>query len=54
MNPPALRLKPVHHGWMVMLSNGRVLAQFTGVGAKRRALHYLASRDVIRDAADAR
>jgi hypothetical protein len=36
---------------MVMLSDGRVVAQFTGVG-KRRALRYLASRDVISDAAD--
>lgn len=35
-----------------MLSDGRVVAQFTGVGAKRRALRYLASRDVISDAAD--
>jgi hypothetical protein len=54
MNPPALRLKPVHHGWVVMLSDGRVLAQFTGVRAKRRALRYLASHDVITDAADVR
>jgi hypothetical protein len=43
MNLPALQLKAVHHGWAVMITNGWVLAQFTGVGAKRRALRYLAS-----------
>jgi hypothetical protein len=51
MNPPALQLKPVRHGWAVMLTDGQVLAQFTGLGAKRRALRYL-GHDVIRDAAD--
>jgi hypothetical protein len=25
MNPPALRLKPGHHGWAVMLTDGWVL-----------------------------
>jgi hypothetical protein len=54
MNPPALQLKPVHHGWVVMLTDGRALAQFTGVGAKRRAMRYLVGHDVIRDAADVR
>ena len=54
MNLPALQLKAVNHGWAVMITNGRVLAQFTGVGAKRRALRYLASQDLIRDAADLR
>jgi hypothetical protein len=52
MNLHTLQLKPVDHGWAVMLADGRVLAQFTGLGAKRRALRYLAGRDVIRDAAD--
>jgi hypothetical protein len=52
MNPPALQLKPVDHGWAVTLTDGRVLARFHGLGAKCRALRYLAGHDVIRDAAD--
>jgi hypothetical protein len=54
MNLHTLQLKPVDHGWAVTVTDGRVLAQFTGLGAKRRALRYLASDDVIRDATDVR
>ena len=37
----ALTLKPIDHGWAVMLSDGRELVRFMGFGAKRRALRYL-------------
>ena len=35
MNPLAVLLKPVERGWAIELSNGRELARFTGLGAKR-------------------
>jgi hypothetical protein len=41
VNPVALVLKPIHHGWAVMLTDGRELVRFTGLGAKRRAQRYL-------------
>ncbi len=43
MNALAVVLKPVNHGWAVALTDGRVLARFTGLAARRRALRYLAS-----------
>jgi hypothetical protein len=42
----ALMLKPIDHGWAVMLTNGRELIRFKGLGAKFRALRYLASHDL--------
>ena len=42
MNALALMLRRVHHGWAVTLTDGREVARFTGPGAKRRALRYLA------------
>jgi hypothetical protein len=42
MNALAIMLTPIRHGWAVTLSNGRELVRFTGLGAKRRALRYLA------------
>jgi hypothetical protein len=39
----ALMLKPITHGWAVVLTDGRELVRFTGLGAKRRALRYLAT-----------
>ena len=42
MNALAVVLKPINHGWAVMLTDGRELARFTGLGAKWRALRYLA------------
>ena len=36
-------LKPLDHGWSVALTDGRELARFNGLGAKRRALRYLES-----------
>lgn len=50
MNPLAVLLKPVERGWAIELSNGRELARFTGLGAKRRALRYLASHDIAGEA----
>ena len=41
MNPVALFLKPIHHGWAVGLTDGRELVRFTGLGAKARARRYL-------------
>jgi hypothetical protein len=52
MNALALILKPIDHGWAVTLSDGRELVRFVGLGAKRRALRYLARLDpakVVRD-----
>jgi hypothetical protein len=42
MNGLAMVLKPVDHGWAVALTDGREIVRFTGPGAKRRALRYLA------------
>lgn len=52
MDALALALKPIRRGWAITLTDGRELARFTGLGAKRRALRYLASHDVSKDAAD--
>jgi hypothetical protein len=41
MNALALMLRPLNHGWAVMLTDGSELARFTGFGARRRALRYL-------------
>jgi hypothetical protein len=49
MNALVLMLKHVRHGWAVTLSDGRELARFTGLGAKRRALRYLARNYVGRE-----
>ena len=49
MNALALTLKPIDHGWAVALTDGRELVRFTGLCAKRRALRYLAGRDLIRE-----
>jgi hypothetical protein len=42
MSPVAVQLARIEHGWAVTLTDGRELARFTGLGAKRRALRYLA------------
>jgi hypothetical protein len=49
MNALVLMLKHIRHGWAVTLSDGRELVRFTGLGAKRRALRYLASQYVGRE-----
>ncbi|HUZ30391.1 MAG TPA: hypothetical protein VMU90_14180 [Solirubrobacteraceae bacterium] len=45
MSALALILKPIDHGWAVMLSDGRELVRFVGLGARRRALRYLERLD---------
>ncbi len=50
MSPLALLLKPIHHGWAVVLTDGRELVRFTGLGAKRRARRYLFGYAVGREA----
>jgi hypothetical protein len=44
MNALALILKPIDNGWAVTLTDGREVTRFTGFGAKRRALRFLARR----------
>ena len=44
MNAVAVTLKPLDHGWAVALTNGRELARFTGLGARWRAIRYVAGR----------
>jgi hypothetical protein len=44
MNAVAVILKPVDHGWVVALTDGRQLARFIGPGAKWRATRYIAGR----------
>ena len=46
MNALRLMLKPIDHGWAVALTDGREVAHFRGLCAKRRALRYLFGRDV--------
>jgi hypothetical protein len=46
MKALALMLREIDHGWAVTLSDGRELVRFTGFGAQRRALRYLATRDL--------
>ena len=54
MNAVALMIRPVNHGWAVVLTDGRELARFTGLGARRRALRYLLRRGKRGEAADVR
>jgi len=44
MNAVAVILKPIDHGWAVVLTDGRELARFTGLAAKWRATRYLVGR----------
>lgn len=46
MSVLAVILKPIRYGWAVALTDGRELVRFTGLGAKARALRYLASHDL--------
>jgi hypothetical protein len=43
-----ISVAPVEGGWVVMLTDGRELARFTGPGAKRKALRYVASTNHVR------
>ena len=49
MNPVAATLKPIRGGWVIELTNGREIARFTGLAARRRAVRYLASHDIARE-----
>jgi hypothetical protein len=40
MTSLALVIGPTHDGWAVYLTNGRELARYHGIGAKRRALRF--------------
>ena len=42
MSALAVLLKRIPHGWAVVLADGRELARFTGLCARRRALRYVA------------
>jgi hypothetical protein len=42
-------LKPIPGGWVIELTDGREIARFTGLAAKRRALRYLSSHDIGRE-----
>jgi hypothetical protein len=46
-------LKPIPGGWVIELTDGREVARFTGAAAKRRALRYLASHNIVREAGGA-
>ena len=41
MNALLMKIRPIPHGWIVQLTDGRELARFHGPGARRRALLYL-------------
>ena len=53
MSSLGVLLKPIPGGWVIELTDGREVARFTGLGAKRRALRYLASHNIVREAARA-
>jgi hypothetical protein len=41
MNALSMMIRPISHGWIVQLSDGRELARFHGPGAAWRASRYL-------------
>jgi len=42
MSAVAVLLRPIDHGWAVVQTDGRELARFTGLGARWRAIRYIA------------
>jgi hypothetical protein len=48
MNALALMIGPIQCGWAVYLTDGREVARFSGLAAKRRAYRYLANAAQIR------
>jgi hypothetical protein len=48
MRANTISVGPVEGGWVVMLTDGRELARFTGPDARRRALRYAASTNPAR------
>jgi hypothetical protein len=53
MSSLGVMLKPIPRDWVIELTDGREVARFTGRAAKRRALRYLASHNILREAARA-
>jgi hypothetical protein len=43
-----ISLAPVEGGWVVMLTDGRELARFTGPDAKSKALRYVSTNPLRR------
>jgi hypothetical protein len=41
MNALSMMIRPIRHGWVVQLSDGRELVRFHGPGAGWRAIRYL-------------
>jgi hypothetical protein len=54
MSSLGVTLEPIPGGWIIRLTDGREVARFTGPAANRRALRYLASHDIVREADRAR
>jgi hypothetical protein len=50
MNTVGVVLKRIEWGWAVQLTDGRELIRFTGLGARWRALRYLAERRYMTEA----
>jgi hypothetical protein len=50
MSSLGVRLKPIPGGWLIELTDGREIVRFMGPAAKRRALRYLASPNIVREA----
>ena len=48
MNTTSMSLVPIQSGWAVMLSDGRELARFTGIGARQKAYRYIANASPLR------
>jgi hypothetical protein len=43
MTALALTLRQTHNGWAVVLTNGREVVRFRGLGARERAVRYVRS-----------
>jgi hypothetical protein len=54
MSSLGVTLEPIPGGWIIKLTDGREVARFIGPAANRRALRYLASHDIVREADRAR
>jgi hypothetical protein len=54
MSSSGVMLKPIPGGWVIERTDGREVARFTGPAANRRALRYLASHNIVREADRAR
>jgi hypothetical protein len=54
MHELTVMLKPIRDGWAITPSDGRQIVSFSGLAAKRRALHYLISHNVLGETRDVR